>query len=652
MALSKCPECGHDVSSLAAACPNCGAPVVLEPERKTADLSATTATGTTRTDASAPAPVPQTDRFVSSDVSRWLFAFVVAASGFVSAVLADKVSFWHHDWGPYIFPGLSFGLVTGLWWLLYEQSLRKRRAVILLTGATVAYAAAYWVALFAFAFVSAKGGPVPLRLAEGGIIGGAVGTILLGATLALTLKKVLRGAWHAFLVIGIGTGAALALGSLGKQQEVSSLGNFGTRLFIFLWQFAVAAYLCSVIYSCKAPAWLASERALAIRRWTTRSVWAALVLSVIHLALVQVYEEKQKVVSGGGSTQSGSGNATAWADAYRNAKFITRAEFLRRVGPVQLLVRQGADVSEAVPNLESIVRTAATGHGWTISDSPTDFQLVVDANLDRSKIKTTEYGQFGAREQEGYQMVYTASVKIGFMTKANCRRGDKFVQLDVYPCYVWNAYDGAMGDLVDFATAYAKAFREALGGAFDGLAKISEADDTGDEAWKASLWPPAQNSEMYNNFVSPVKDDTGPSKRIFYGVTKFALLDINLLGEDAAKEFNADSLRQRWSTELNRNGQEIDQSSDLLIRHDVDVENLAYNLGFMKSTLCYVNMSYVRAYQRNVVFPFNGELRRETVWLWSDLNTAAALPKDNSDTAQGLVDQSIRSAAREFDLRR
>ena len=103
------------------------------------------------------------------------------------------------------------------------------------------------------------------------------------------------------------------------------------------------------------------------------------------------------------------------------------------------------------------------------------------------------------------------------MTKANCRRGDKFVQLDVYPCYVWNAYYASMGDLVDFATAYAKAFREAVGGAFDGMAKISEADDTGDEAWKASLWPPAQNSEMYKNFVSPVKDDTGPSKRVFYG---------------------------------------------------------------------------------------------------------------------------------------
>ena len=27
MALIKCPECGHDVSTLADRCPNCGAPV-------------------------------------------------------------------------------------------------------------------------------------------------------------------------------------------------------------------------------------------------------------------------------------------------------------------------------------------------------------------------------------------------------------------------------------------------------------------------------------------------------------------------------------------------------------------------------------------------------------------------------------------------
>ena len=267
------------------------------------------------------------------------------------------------------------------------------------------------------------------------------------------------------------------------------------------------------------------------------------------------------------------------------------------------------------------------------------------------KSKRLSTGQFGAREQEGYTIVYIVSVKLGFLTRANCRRGDKFVQLDVYPCYVWAAVYGGMGDLVNFATAYAKACREAVGGAFDRMAKISEADDTGDEAWKASLWPPAQNNELYKNFVSPMKDDNGPSKRVFYGVTKFALLDIDL-EEDAAKEFNADSLRQRWSTELNRNGQEIAPSSDLLIRHEVEMYELAKDWGFAKAKFGYVNMSYVRAYQRNVVFPFNGELRRATVWLWSDVNTAAALPKDKSDTARDLVNQSIRSAAREFDLRR
>lgn len=33
MSIVKCPECGHDVSSKAAACPNCGAPVAQSPLR-------------------------------------------------------------------------------------------------------------------------------------------------------------------------------------------------------------------------------------------------------------------------------------------------------------------------------------------------------------------------------------------------------------------------------------------------------------------------------------------------------------------------------------------------------------------------------------------------------------------------------------------
>jgi hypothetical protein len=309
-------------------------------------------------------------------------------------------------------------------------------------------------------------------------------------------------------------------------------------------------------------------------------------------------------------------------------------------------------VRECVRDFDNIVRTAATRHGWTISGSPTDFQLVVDADIDRAKITTTEYSQCGASQQEGYTLVYTVSVKLGFLTKANCRRGDKFVQLDVYPCCAWNAYYGAMGDLVDFASAYAKAFRQAVSGAFDGIAKITDADDTDDEGtWNAGLWSPSQNRQMYNNFVSPVKDESAASKRAFYGVSKLAFAGIDLL-EDAAREFDEQSIRQKWADELNRSGQEIDSSSDVRLSQEVTMYKLVNDWGFAKSTVAYVNMSVVRASQENVVFRLNGELRRAGVWLWDDVNTAAALPRNKSDTARDLVNQSIRSAVREFDLRR
>ena len=340
------------------------------------------------------------------------------------------------------------------------------------------------------------------------------------------------------------------------------------------------------------------------------------------------------------------GDAKTWAESYRNAKFITRAEFLKRVGPVHLVIRERSGVSECVRNLDDIVRTSASAHGWTLASGPTDVEMVVDADIERTKITTTEYTNWGPSEQEGYQMAYTASVQVGFVTKANCRRGNKFVQLDVYPYRNWNAYWGSMGDWVNFEAAYAKAFREAVDGAFDAMAKMSDSDDPDDEgAWTNSLWPAAQNAEMQREFVSAMKVEPGASKPVFYGVTKFEFL-VDLL-EDAGKEFNVRSLQQSWNSELSRNGQEIDPSSDFRIRHEVGIWSPSGGL-FARTDACYTDISAIRVWQKNVVFKFKGELRRAKVCFWSDLNSGTALRKDQSNTARDVVNQSIRSAAREF----
>ena len=344
------------------------------------------------------------------------------------------------------------------------------------------------------------------------------------------------------------------------------------------------------------------------------------------------------------------GDAKTWAESYRNARFITRAEFLKRVGPVHLVIRERAGVSECVRNLDEIVRASASQHGWTIASGPTDIQLVVDADINRSKITTTEYTDFGAREQSGYQMAYAALVQVGFVTKANCRRGDKFVQLDVYPYRNWNIYDGSMGDLVDFDAAYAKAFRGAVDRAFDAMAKMSDADDADDEvAWKNSLWPPTQDAEMQRKFVSGMKVEPSASNPVFYGVTKFELA-VDLL-QDAGKEFNAPSLQRSWISELSRSGHEIDPSSDVRIAHQRGIWSPSGGL-FARTDACYIDVNTIRVWQKHVVFKLNGELRRARVCIWSDLDCGTALPKDQSNTARDLVNRSIRSAAKEFALSR
>lgn len=339
-------------------------------------------------------------------------------------------------------------------------------------------------------------------------------------------------------------------------------------------------------------------------------------------------------------------DATSWANNYRNAKFITRAEFLKKLGPVHLLVRERSGVSECVRNLDEIVRASASQHGWTIASGPTDIQLVVDADIDRSKITTTEYTDFGSSQQDGYQMAYTALVQVGLVTKTNCRRGDKFVQLDVYPYRTMSWSFGSMGDLVNFDAVYAKAFRQALDTAFDTMAKMSDTDDTDDQvAWTNSLWPPAQDVEMQKKFVSVTQLEPGASNRVFQSVTKFDVeVDLML---DASKEFNARSLQQSWDSELRRNGQEIDPSSDVHVDHEVYIRSPSGGL-FARTDACYTDTSAIRVWQKNVVFKFNGELRRAKVCFWSDLESGTALPKDQSNTARDVVNRSIRSATKEF----
>jgi hypothetical protein len=591
-----------------------------------------------------------------------LMALSVAFTGYISCFIASHVH-WNYIWisAPALLPGLSFGLVTA-GWLLQRRWVGRGRAISLVVGSTVAYFAAYWSAFY-IVVLSGKGmvfSQSRLPLFHAGMIAGVVGTALLTASLAAVSADFRRKGWKTLIIIGTAAGGALCLAGVGAKSGdyAGTLGNPGDRAFISLWQLLVGGYIGVLLFGAPSFSSGPSERGR-IAQWATRAVLILLLASLIHAAIG--FSRGHKESTAASPATSGEPNAqlntpadadaTAWANNYRNAKFITRAEFLKRVGPVHLVIRERSGVSECVRNLDDIVRTSASAHGWTLASSPTDVEMVVDADIERAKITTTESTSSGPVEQEGYQMAYTALVQVGLVTKANCRRGDKFVQLDVYPYRNWGAHYGCIGDWVDFDAAYAKAFRQAIDDVFDAIGKMSDADDTDDEAaWTNSLWPPAQNAEMQKKFLSPMKVEPGASNPVFYGVTKFELADIGLI-QDAGKELNARSLQQSWISELSRNGHEIDPSSDVRIRHEVGAFNLSRGW-LWGSPICYVNVSAIRVWQNNVVFEFNGELRRARVCIWSDLDSATALPRDQSNTARDVVNRSIRSAAKEFASRR
>ncbi len=297
-----------------------------------------------------------------------------------------------------------------------------------------------------------------------------------------------------------------------------------------------------------------------------------------------------------------------------------------------------------------MVREAAVKHGWTLSSSPTDVGLVIDADINRSKITTTEYTNWGAREQEGYHMAYIASFQFGFVTQGYCRRGDKFVQVDAFPLWGARFSNDCMGDLVDFKANYREAFEQAVDGVFNDLAESGKSDNTDNDdeaAWAASLWPKARDAEMAKSFLSAVNSEARGSNRIFTGVSRFTVVPVDF-AEEGSEELDAHSIEESWTSELNRNGYEVDAGAEVRIKTFAG----AWRRSGIGVPGYYVNESFVRVQQNNVVFRFNGQLRRRRAYIWSTLNTAIALPREQSDTARKLMDESIRSAAKEFALRR
>ena len=448
------------------------------------------------------------------------------------------------------------------------------------------------------------------------------------------------------------------LAGLGASSNgtVGSLANPGDRFFVLIWQLLVSAYI-GMLLGAAPNSSKPLERGRMARR-ATRAVLILLALSFVQAAIGYSRGNKGTTLASTVTSDNSApypsslanGDATVWANNYRNAKFITRAEILRQVGPVHLTVRQRARVSECVHDLEGMVRRSAAAHGWAFSPDPTDVEMVVDADIERSKITTTEYTDFGPVEQSGYHMTYIVAVQVGFMTKANCLRGDKFVQMNLYLSRSWNTYFGYMGDLVNFETFYAKAFHEAIDGLFQSVGNIKDADDPDDEtAWKASLWPAARDDEMYKSYLSPIPSDPGSPGRIFYGITKFHLDKVDLFDE-ATNDFDASAIRQDWQNELASNGYDIDPSSDIRIHHQFGASKVSG--GWLSGAVYYFDQSAIRVWQRNVVFPFKGELRRGKVCIWSDVDCAIALPKEYGNTARDLLRRSMRSATNQFASRR
>jgi hypothetical protein len=376
--------------------------------------------------------------------------------------------------------------------------------------------------------------------------------------------------------------------------------------------------------------------------WARKPLMAGSLVLILMAAFAAVaYEQGAGLPSdlSGGAKE----DAAVWSANYRNAKFITRAEFLKRVGPMHLLIRDGPTVEDDIHDIESIVTESAAQHGITITPKDTDVRLVIDVDINRNTVTHSEEGNFG-KVVTGEDTIMTMPVQMSLAVKANCRRGDGFVRLSVFPLHNWQIQLGKMG----LGTTYAEQFRKAVDTLFQEFAVVADADDTNDMAsWNNSLWPAAQDAAMHGKYLSALSAEPGRGNPILEGVRTFDIRDVDLIGL-AQEQFDAGSIKRNWISELTNTAYKVDPSAEVRVLNQIAIQWKAYNRigeglrNLDENAGFYVNMNIIRVTQRNVVFKFNGELRRTTgVWIWNDVQTKVALPEEEKGIATKLNNQSI-----------
>jgi hypothetical protein len=342
-----------------------------------------------------------------------------------------------------------------------------------------------------------------------------------------------------------------------------------------------------------------------------------------------------------------------WANRYRNAPWITGAEFLQEVSEVKLEVdASGLGSLVSAEDLEAGIRRALQTEGFQINpQAPVTVHVTV--RFKQSDITNHIYGT-DVIEQTYHHPELLEFYSMRFLIPATVFREGGFQKLALSPAwsFVTGGFYGGFGrqDVLDDLPSEIHSLLTTIRG--DDYRPSSEEETS----WSNSLWDERDNERMYKEYAASQNSQGIDLERVFSGVHRLKL-SVEL-EHDSSSCINRSWIENEWGNTLSGAGLPVDPDSPFVLDHQI-ITLIERNL--IGVEVCYTNADVIYFKQRSVVFPWAvkdpGQAQREvrlvrsSVLIDEHVNLGILLPRDRTDVSH-QIDQSIQEFIERLRFRR
>lgn len=360
----------------------------------------------------------------------------------------------------------------------------------------------------------------------------------------------------------------------------------------------------------------------------------------------------------GVGTTTGWRSAQEWADAYRNAPVISKADFLKLVKSVRLSFSVSPELEQHVSPAKLLerVRNAIEREGVRI-DEKAPVTIKVKWGFEHHTVtKSTERtGGYGYSREEQKHTVLLFSSLLQFELTTPLYRNGRFYNRRVIPTSSWSIKPVIAGD-----DAIKRGIREdGVDGLAEGIADIFadiRKSTTIRNNGGTLQWGVDENMAMFKSYTDAKQVGSDDLDRVFTEVNGISELDIDLAG-DAGMFVNKTNVHNRWANTMPDAKWSYIENGTGTVYHKLALLKInASKLQTLFSDLFYipfgVMLSNIVIKEDNTIEMDGRLFRIPNIKIWEEFKLTGALWDQVDAAFPNLAYASIRDAISEVRYRR